>query len=88
MIIIFFLINICFSLIHQFDEDNAFALLEKQCEFGPRYPGSIGHEEFSEYLINVERSKESHMNVNYNFLLKLFSELTNEQKIQLSRCWD
>ena len=52
MIIIFFLINICFSLIHQFDEDNAFALLEKQCEFGPRYPGSIGHEEFSEYLIN------------------------------------
>ena len=37
------------------------------------------------YLINQERSKESHMNVNYNFLIKMISELTDEQKIKLSK---
>ena len=39
-------------------------------------------EDFSEYLINLEKSKEGHMNVNYNFLIKLFSELSSEQKIK------
>jgi transcriptional regulator with XRE-family HTH domain len=42
-------------------------------------------EDFSEYLINVEKSKEAHMNVNYNFLIKLFSELTSEQKIKFNK---
>ena len=42
-------------------------------------------EDYSEYLINIERSKEGHTNVNYNFLVKLFSELNYEQKIKLSK---
>ena len=42
-------------------------------------------EDFSEYLINVERSQEGHMNVNYNFLVKLYSELNNEQKLKFSK---
>ena len=42
-------------------------------------------EEFSEYLLNLEKSREGHMNVNYNFLVKIFSELTNEQKIKLGK---
>jgi len=42
-------------------------------------------EDYSEYLINIDRSKEGHMNVNYNFLVKLFSELNYEQKIKLSK---
>ena len=42
-------------------------------------------EDFSEYLINLERSKEGHMNVNYNFLEKMYSELTNDQKIKFSK---
>ena len=50
-----------------------------------KVPINYFFEDFSEYLINVERSKESHMNVNYNFLLKLFSELTNEQKIKFNK---
>ena len=50
-----------------------------------KVPINYFFEDFSEYLINVERSKEGHMNVNYNFLLKLFSELTNEQKIKFSK---
>ena len=40
---------------------------------------------FSEYLINADKIKEGHMNVNYNFLVKVYSELTNDQKIKFSK---
>ena len=50
-----------------------------------KVPINYFFEDFSEYLINIERSKEGHMNVNYNFLVKLFSELSYEQKIKLSK---
>ena len=42
-------------------------------------------EDFSEYLINLERTQESHMTVNYNFLVKLYSELNNDQKLKFDR---
>ena len=42
-------------------------------------------EDFSEYLINLEKSQEGHMNVNYNFLTKLYSELTADQKIKFNK---
>jgi len=42
-------------------------------------------EDYSEYLINIEKSNQGHMNINYNFLVKLFSELNYEQKIKLSK---
>ena len=50
-----------------------------------KVPINYFFEDFSEYLINVAKSKEGHMNVNYNFLIKLFSELTNEQKIKFNK---
>jgi len=42
-------------------------------------------EDFSEYLINLNKSNESHVNVNYNFLFKFYSELTNEQKLKFNK---
>jgi len=36
--------------IPNFDSNKAFKYLVKQCEFGPRNPGSSGHLEFSNYL--------------------------------------
>ena len=42
-------------------------------------------EDFSEYLINLNKSNESHINVNYNFLIKFYSELTNEQKLKFNK---
>ena len=42
-------------------------------------------EDYSEYLINIEKSNQGHININYNFLVKLFSELNYEQKIKLSK---
>ena len=50
-----------------------------------KVPINYFFEDFSEYAINLEKSKEGHMNVNYNFLVKLYSELTEEQKIKFSK---
>ena len=50
-----------------------------------KVPINYFFEDYSEYLINIERSKEGNINVNYNFLVKLFSELNHEQKIKLSK---
>ena len=50
-----------------------------------KVPINYFFEDYSEYLINIEKSKEGHMNVNYNFLIKLYSELTPEQKIKFGK---
>ena len=42
-------------------------------------------EDFTEYSINLERSQEGHMNVNYNFLVKLYIELNNDQKLKFNK---
>ena len=50
-----------------------------------KVPINYFFEDFSEYLINADKIKESHMNVNYNFLVKVYSELTSDQKIKFSK---
>ncbi len=50
-----------------------------------KVPINYFFEDFSEYLLNLEKSKESHMNVNYNFLVKIYSELTEDQKIKFNK---
>ena len=50
-----------------------------------KVPINYFFEDFSEYLINIEKSKEGHMNVNYNFLTKIYSELTEDQKIKFGK---
>ena len=50
-----------------------------------KVPINYFFEDFSEYLINLEKSQEGHMNVNYNFLTKLYSELNAEQKLKFNK---
>ena len=50
-----------------------------------KVPINYFFEDFSDYLVNVEKSKETPMTVNYNFLIKLYSELNNDQKIKFSK---
>ena len=50
-----------------------------------KVPINYFFEDFSDYLINIEKSKENPVNVNYNFLMKLYSELNNEQKIKFNK---
>ena len=41
-----------------------------------KVPINYFFEDFSEYVINAEKAKESHMTVNYNFLVKVYNEST------------
>ena len=50
-----------------------------------KVPVNYFFEDFPEYLINLEKSKEGHMNVNYNLLVKLYSELNNSQKLKFNK---
>ena len=50
-----------------------------------KVPVNYFFEDFSEYLVNLERSQQGHLNLNYNFLVKLYSELNNDQKLKFSK---
>ena len=50
-----------------------------------KVPVNYFFEDFPEYLINLEKSNEGHMNVNYNFLVKLYSELNDDQKLKFGK---
>ena len=50
-----------------------------------KVPINYFFEDFSEYLINLDKSKEGYINVNYNFLVKLYSELNNDQKLKFAK---
>ena len=50
-----------------------------------KVPINYFFEDFSEYLVNLEKSHEGHLNINYNFLVKLYSELSNDQKLKLNK---
>ncbi len=53
-----------------------------------KVPINYFFEDFSEYLINLEKSKEGHINVNYNFLTRIYLELTDDQKIKFKKNLD
>ena len=50
-----------------------------------KVPVNYFFEDFSDYLINHERINGNHININYNFLTKIYSELTEDQKIKLNK---
>jgi transcriptional regulator with XRE-family HTH domain len=50
-----------------------------------KVPVNYFFEDFSEYLINLERSKAGHSNINYNFLVKVYAELNNDQRIKFNK---
>ena len=91
---------ICQSIPY-FDGSLAYRYLEKQCEFGPRYPGSNGHkktaEYFEEYLLSrthelkVMREKINHPYNNeplelINLLARYYPKRQN--RILLMAHWD
>jgi len=50
-----------------------------------KVPINYFFEDFSEYLNNIEKSKEGRLNINYNFLLKIYLELNNDQKVKFNK---
>ena len=50
-----------------------------------RVPISYFFEDYSDYLINIQNSNEGVVNINYNFLLKMYNELDKDQKIKFNK---
>ena len=48
-------------------------------------PINFFFEDYADYLINIGKSKEENVTINYNFLVKLYSELTNDQKLKFNK---
>ena len=80
-------INVTFQQIQKYEKgtNGVSAIRLLQLSNYLKVPINYFFEDYSEYLINIDRPKEDHLNVNYNFLVKLFSELNYEQKIKLSK---
>ena len=80
-------INVTFQQIQKYEKgtNGVSSLRLLQLSNYLKVPISYFFEDYSEYLINLEKSKEGHMTVNYNFLVKIFSELSEDQKIKFSK---
>ena len=80
-------INVTFQQIQKYEKgtNGVSSLRLLQLSNYLKVPINYFFEDYSEYLINLEKSKEGHMNVNYNFLVKVYSELTEDQKIKFSK---
>ena len=80
-------INVTFQQIQKYEKgtNGVSSLRLLQLSNYLKVPINYFFEDYSEYLTNLERSKEGHLNVNYNFLMKMYSELSNEQKIKFTK---
>jgi len=50
-----------------------------------KVPINYFFDKYAEYLNNTNKANEGYMSVNYNFLVKIYSELTQEQKNKLQK---
>ncbi len=83
------------SAVNAFDAQNAFAILEKQCKFGPRPPGSAAHRKTQDYLFlelqkyaeNVELQPHQFKTLHLNNILAEFGSNSSETML-LAAHWD
>ena len=50
-----------------------------------KIPINFFFDDYAEYLNNTNKAVENYMSVNYNFLVKIYSELTQEQKSKFQK---
>ena len=50
-----------------------------------KVPINYFYEDYSEYILNSESSKENNININYNFLVKVYNEMSQDQKIKFNK---
>ncbi len=83
-----------------FDAQRAFAILKKQCEFGPRPPGSAAHIETRDYLftelqkyansvvLQPNQYKTGKVTLHLNNILAEFGPPTSGETLLLAAHWD
>jgi len=80
LLLLTFLLISCQPSSPQFDGDSAFNWLEKQCEFGPRNPGSKGYYDCKDFLIqNLKEFSDTVFTQNFTY-----TELRNNNTYDLS----
>ena len=80
-------INVTFQQIQKYEKgtNGVSSLRLLQLSNYLKVPINYFFEDFSQYLVNLQKSQEGHMNVNYNFLSKLYSELNPDQKLKFNK---
>ena len=80
-------INVTFQQIQKYEKgtNGVSSIRLLQLSTYLKVPINYFFEDYPDYLINVEKSKEGHININYNFLFKIYSELNSEQKIKFNK---
>ena len=83
-----------------FDAQRAFAILKKQCEFGPRPPGSAAHNKTRDYLLaELQKYADSvafqphqyetgKVTLHLNNILAEFGTSTSGETLLLAAHWD
>lgn len=68
-IILFLIISCNQNIVPEFNQNRSFDFLIKQCEFGPRNPGSSGYQSFSIYLEKFLKEIDNEIIIqNFNYL--------------------
>jgi transcriptional regulator with XRE-family HTH domain len=80
-------INVTFQQIQKYEKgtNGVSSIRLLQLANNLRVPVNYFFEDFLEYSTNLEKSQQQHTNINYNFLVKLYSELNNDQKLKFSK---
>ena len=80
-------INVTFQQIQKYEKGTNGVSSQRLLQLSNylKVPISYFFEDYSAYLQNNERAKDSYLNINYNFLVKIFSELSEEQKSKLRK---
>ena len=80
-------INVTFQQIQKYEKGTNGVSSQRLLQLSNylKVPISYFFEDYSAYLQNNERSKDSYLNINYNFLVKIFSELSEDQKNKLRK---
>ncbi len=80
-------INVTFQQIQKYEKgiNGVSSLRLLQLAGYLKVPINYFFDNYSEYLNNLDKTSENYMSVNYNFLAKIFSELTQEQKNKFNK---
>ena len=80
-------INVTFQQIQKYEKGTNGVSSQRLLQLSNylKVPISYFFEDYSAYVQNNENAKNNYLNINYNFLVKIFSELSEEQKSKLRK---
>ena len=80
-------INVTFQQIQKYEKGTNGVSSQRLLQLSNylKVPISYFFEDYSAYVQNNENAKNNYLNINYNFLVKIFSELSEDQKNKLRK---